>query len=141
MNNEYQLSKPVYIPSVEASDIYDHMFRERKIELNYIGMIPSSLELEKLLKEGFNTFSTKTNKKLMSNDIINLKFKRTVDSAETIISKTKENLLDLSKILTLMKNNSSTRVNYHSLLIFLRIFLKTIKLNIGKILRRMICGT
>ncbi|MEK4451285.1 hypothetical protein [Paenibacillus sp. FSL L8-0506] len=97
MNNEYQLSKPVYIPSVEASDIYDHMFRERKIELNYIGMIPSSLELEKLLKEGFNTFSTKTNKKLMSNDIINLKFKRTVDSAETIISKSKGNLLNLSK--------------------------------------------
>lgn len=54
-----ELHKPVYIPSIEASDIYNHMVRGRELDLKYIGMIPTSLELNKLINLGIKTFKKK----------------------------------------------------------------------------------
>lgn len=82
-----ELHKPVYIPSVEGSDIYNHMFRGRELDLKYIGMIPSSLELNKLISLGLKTKAKKTNGKLLSADIINVKFKQKVDSGKQTIKK------------------------------------------------------
>lgn len=87
-----ELSKPVYIPSIEGSDIYNHMFRGRDIEFKYIGMIPSSLELNKLINTGLKTFKRKTNDKLLSTDIINVKFKQKVTSGKEVVKRLKNKI-------------------------------------------------
>lgn len=93
------LSRPVYIPSIEGCDIYNNMFRGREFEIKYIGMIPSSLELNKLINIGLKTVKKKTNNKLLSLDIINVKFKQKVNSGISIITKLKDKIekLDDSK--------------------------------------------
>jgi hypothetical protein len=53
-------TKSVYIPSLEASDIYSHMFRDTSINHDYCGMIPFSLELIKLRKEGLKSKTDST---------------------------------------------------------------------------------
>ncbi|WP_245864497.1 hypothetical protein [Paenibacillus donghaensis] len=95
-----ELHKPVYIPSVEGSDIYNYMFRGRDFEVKYIGMIPSSLELNKLIDTGLKTIKKKTNQKFLSTDIINVKFKQKVDSGQHIIKKISAKIekLDETKI-------------------------------------------
>ena len=90
-----ELHKPVYIPSVEGSDIYNYMFRGRNLDLNYVGMIPSSLELNKLISIGLKTSKKKTNDKLLSLDIINVKFKQKVKSGKEIIKGLNSKLISL----------------------------------------------
>lgn len=80
MNN-----KPVYIMSLEASDIYYHNYREAYIRKEYLGMIPYSLELIKLKEEGLKTKYLEKRDKFISNDVINVKFKSNVKSAEEMI--------------------------------------------------------
>ncbi|MCM3274525.1 hypothetical protein, partial [Paenibacillus elgii] len=77
-----ELKKSVYIPSIEASDIYSHMHREKEIKLEYTGMIPSSLELNKLVSIGLTTFKKKTSEKELSDDIINIKFNYNVRNSD-----------------------------------------------------------
>lgn len=78
-------NKNTYILSLEANDIYSHMFRDRDIKLNYCGMIPYSLELIKLKSEGLSVKTVKTSEKEISDDIINVKFKQKVKSADFLI--------------------------------------------------------
>ncbi|WP_244208844.1 hypothetical protein [Paenibacillus ferrarius] len=94
-----ELSKPVYIPSIEGSDIFNYMFRGRELELKYIGMIPSSLELNKLIATGLKLSPKKANGKLISSDIINVKFKQKVHSGNSLIKKltAKVHMLDDNK--------------------------------------------
>ncbi|WP_413986462.1 hypothetical protein [Paenibacillus polymyxa] len=97
-----ELQKPVYIPSVEGSDIYNYMFRNRELDFSYVGMIPSSLELNRLMSIGMKITKKKTNDKSMSSDIINVKFKQKVKSGKDII-----------KALTLkMDNLAEDKTNY-----------------------------
>ncbi|MWV44955.1 hypothetical protein GRF59_15135 [Paenibacillus sp. HJL G12] len=73
------------------------MFRGRDLDLKYIGMVPSSLELNKVISLGLKTTAKKTNGKLLSTDIINVKFKQKVDSGKQTIKKIEskiENLKD-----------------------------------------------
>lgn len=63
------------------------MYRGRDLDIKYIGMIPSSLELNKLIKLGLKTTGKKTNDKLITNDMINVKFKQKVNSGKQIIKK------------------------------------------------------
>ncbi|HDX9638996.1 TPA: hypothetical protein ACGXMH_001321 [Bacillus mobilis] len=111
------MKKTVYINSLEASHIYSHMVRGFDIEDNYVGMIPFSLELMKLEEVGMNIQQfTKTNKKLFSEDIINVKFTYSVSSADELLIvvneklKVNENELDnknaeLKKIMNLNTKN------------------------------------
>lgn len=74
--------KNTYILSLEASEIFKHLhWKDYDFKREYIGMIPFSLELMKLKKEGLKTFTVKTSDKEMSNDLINVKFKRKAKSA------------------------------------------------------------
>ena len=86
----------VYILSLEASDIYSHMFRKLDLKFNYCGMIPYSLELLKLKEAGLNIKTTNTGKQI-SRDIINVKFNRKVDDAKTIIKNTKKKIEKVSQ--------------------------------------------
>ncbi|KQX69248.1 RNA dependent RNA polymerase [Paenibacillus sp. Root444D2] len=82
MINNLSLEKPVYIPSLEASNIYNHVERNKPIYLKYVGMIPKSLELEALVRNGLNVITNKR-KKRKSNDLISVQFKTKVrDAAE-----------------------------------------------------------
>lgn len=101
-----QTDKPVYIQSLEASDIYEHMERDRELTKKYHGMIPYSLELMKLRKlEGENKFTETevrqskrddtNNIKYISDDIINVKFKMKVRSGEEIVKGIKKKLAEL----------------------------------------------
>jgi len=79
-------SKNVYIRSIEASDIYEHMNRDKELIYEYTGMIPFSLELIKLEQVGFNVKKSKRKEKYFSEDIINVKFNRKVKSSEEMIA-------------------------------------------------------
>ncbi|CAM3677623.1 hypothetical protein GCM10009865_47440 [Aeromicrobium ponti] len=79
-------NKGVYIPSIEAADIYSHMIRNSYVKEEYVGMIPYSLELIQLKKQGLVPFSTKFQpNKNLSNDIINVKFDQKVKSGKHIL--------------------------------------------------------
>jgi hypothetical protein len=94
-------NKSVYILSIEASDIYSHMHRETSIKHDYCGMIPFSLELLKLKKEGLKVKKIKNRDKEISNDIINVKFKQNVKSG-----------FELKKILTRKKKENESNTKY-----------------------------
>ena len=82
MQNE---NKNVYIRSIEASDIYEHMNRDKQLIYEYTGMIPFSLESLKLEDIGFRVNKSKRKDKYFSEDIINVKFNRKVKSAKEMI--------------------------------------------------------
>ncbi|WP_235820236.1 hypothetical protein [Halalkalibacter krulwichiae] len=73
------------------------MIRDKEIDLNYVGMIPHSLELIKLKQEGLSTMTVKTSDKEISNDIINVKFKQKVKSGDQIIKACKSKMRKLDK--------------------------------------------
>jgi len=77
--------KPIYIMSLEASDIYYHNHRNMRIKREYHGMIPYSLESMKLINNGLKTTYIEDRDKYISNDIINVKFKTKVKSADDMI--------------------------------------------------------
>lgn len=78
--------KPVYIMSLEASDIYYHNYRGMDIKKDYYGMIPFSLELIKLIETGFKTKYIESRDKHTSDDIINVQFKTKAKKAEDMLS-------------------------------------------------------
>lgn len=77
--------KPIYIMSLDASDIYYHNYREMNIKYEYYGMIPFSLESLKLVDVGLKTKYIESRDKFISNDIINVKFKSKVRSANEMV--------------------------------------------------------
>lgn len=89
--------QPVYIPSIQAADIYNNMHRDRKIKVDYVGMIPSSLELNKLIEYGLKTREKKNSNKLLSDDLISVKFKFKVDSGTDIVNRIEQKKENISK--------------------------------------------
>ncbi|MBU3153483.1 hypothetical protein [Clostridium estertheticum] len=83
----------IYIKSVEGSEIYEHVYRDKTFRGKYVGMLPFSLKEIKLKKIGMDTFESKRFNKTMSNDIINVKFKQKVKSSGEIIKILKEKLI------------------------------------------------
>lgn len=73
------------------------MFRGREFEVKYIGMIPSSLELNKLISVGLKTNPKKTSGKLLSTDVINIKFKQKVNSGKNLIKKLNDKIVKLDE--------------------------------------------
>lgn len=63
----------IYINSLEATAIHRHM-TGGYIKYNYIGMIPYSLELKKLISVGLEVANIKKLNKQITDDIINVKF-------------------------------------------------------------------
>lgn len=81
-----KLNENVYIPSLHANDIYGNMVRGTYINNNFKGMIPYSLELIKLKEEGLISFTSKRQpKKVISTDVINVKFSQKVKSGKELI--------------------------------------------------------
>jgi len=87
--------KPVYIMSLEASDIFCHQHRNLNIKKEYYGMIPFSLELIKLIDNGMKTKYLSNRDKYISDDIINVKFKTKTKSVE---KQTEETLKAISSL-------------------------------------------
>lgn len=92
------LNKACYIQSIEASEIHSYLHRERKLETEYVGCIPYSLELIKLISVGVkpkapNKYSTKE----ITDDLINVKFKQSVSSGNELINKILPNKIEETK--------------------------------------------
>lgn len=86
-------NKGIYIPSIEASTVWEQQNRGRELEINYDGMLPYSLFSIKL--NSISDFKVKKNSmgtKLQSMQIINIKFNSKVKTASESIS-------DLNKVL------------------------------------------
>lgn len=77
--------KPAYIMSLEASDIFYHEHRDSDIRKEYVGMIPFSLELIKLVEYGFKVKHIQKRDKYISDDIINVKFNSKAKNAREMI--------------------------------------------------------
>ncbi|WP_026038439.1 hypothetical protein [Clostridium arbusti] len=89
IDKEEETNRNVYILSIEGSKIYDNIYRNeenKEVKKDYIGMLPYSLQLIKLYKQGLKT--KKHGNKIISNDIINVKFRQKIRSAEDIIEYT-----------------------------------------------------
>lgn len=77
--------KQVYIPSIEAEQLYDMSIRGLDIKVDYVGMIPYSLELIRLrLNKKFK--ERKVSSRYESDAIINVKFKNKISKNKVIPS-------------------------------------------------------
>lgn len=106
-----EFNQEVYIQSIQASQVWEHMYRERQVKSDYVGMIPYSLELIKLKKvikhvnkrlndDKLNILHIKENKKPITDAVINLKFDSKVRSGEEILDTMYKNLskMDSDKV-------------------------------------------
>ncbi|WP_214480986.1 hypothetical protein [Bacillus sp. SM2101] len=99
----------VYIRSIEGSDIYSHMIRDKVLKSEYNGMIPYSLELIKLLKEGLTVHIVKHSDKQFSDDIINVKFNQRVRSGEEILKILSEKVYKINDQLSNLDEQSEEK--------------------------------
>ncbi|WP_053401498.1 hypothetical protein [Priestia koreensis] len=76
----------VYIRSLEAADIYSYIFRNKELSKDYVGSIPYSLENLKLRDVGMKVKKL-DELKIITDDMINVKFNIKVQSASYIIEK------------------------------------------------------
>lgn len=88
------MSDGVYILSIEAADIYNHMFRKRHIKKYYCAMLPKSLELNKLVESGLEV---RGKDKMVTDDVINVKFNCGVKSGEEIVDRSEKQIDELGK--------------------------------------------
>lgn len=96
MTKVNDITKGVYLPSIEACDIWEHMNRDKKLFTDYIGFLPYSLELRHLNQQkDFTTFTSSRNpNKLLSRDVINVKFENIVKDSEALRKLYKKQLDD-----------------------------------------------
>lgn len=90
-------NKNVYIKSLEASDIYLHMHKNKKLNNNYVGMLPSSLELDQLEYENIKIKKNNKTDKYTTDDVINVKFNRKVRDAEGTIELIQKKIAKLDR--------------------------------------------
>lgn len=102
-------NKQVYIPSIEAKDVYSHMFRNEYLKMEYCGMIPYSLELKKLKKEGLKTSIVKGRDKEISNDVINLKFTKKVKSGLLLLPQKEKAIDNITEKLSKLKDDNKKK--------------------------------
>lgn len=103
----------LYIPSIEASKVYEHMVRGNSVSFNFDGMIPESLELLKMKSlDAFTKFDSdkSTQKRAMNTAVINVKFETKVksgayilESIPNIIKEKKKSFKDLIAKMKIMK--------------------------------------
>lgn len=79
------LQENVYIRSIEASKIWEHMHRDKNIQNEYVGMIAYSLENRKQQKQKIKLFKSNFSDNIRTNDIINVKFNQKVKSQKEIL--------------------------------------------------------
>lgn len=99
-------NKNKYINSFEGAEIYNYLKRGIELENNYCGMIPFSLELIKLEKEGLKTSANKQKTKEISDDIINVKFRKKVHDGNYILQRKYVNLAKMNKQLNKWNNTT-----------------------------------
>ncbi|PNT94161.1 hypothetical protein [Clostridium thermosuccinogenes] len=91
------MNNNVYIMSIEAAELWEHMYRSKNLKKEYIGMLPESLGLDKLHNMGIKTFNNRKHNKMLTNDIINVKFRQKVKSGNEILKAIDKKILSLTK--------------------------------------------
>lgn len=108
MNNDQTLENAVYIPSLEASQIYAHIYRNQPIYLKHVGMIPRSLELQALMRNGLKLIPNKR-KKCKSNDLISVQFNSKVRDAHEIEANYQKKIEETEKQIAKLKAMNLTK--------------------------------
>lgn len=112
------MSNNCYIKSIEASEIYNLNYRDGWVKGKYVGMMPDSLTLRKLCTlKGFKTKKIvhkgkngkEDREKFISNNIINVKFKQNVKSAEQLLPIIDEKLAKINHIIKFYNNKKSKK--------------------------------
>lgn len=75
----------VYIQSMEAKAIYNEMNRGIKANPKFVGLVPNSLALMKMVDAGLEVEKVKGKDKFTSKDVINIKFTLKVDDIDAEI--------------------------------------------------------
>ena len=91
------MDKNVYIMSIEGVKIWEHMHREKDLIAKPVGMLPTSLALDKLEKEGIKIIDSKRYNKSITRDVVNVKFNQKVRSSEEIIKLISKKINDDNK--------------------------------------------
>uniref|UniRef100_UPI00301AB282 hypothetical protein n=1 Tax=Oceanobacillus massiliensis TaxID=1465765 RepID=UPI00301AB282 len=115
-------NQSVYIQSLQASQVWEHMNREREIDSEYVGMVPYSLELMKLKKvmkhvnkelkdDKLKIVSVKENKKQITDAVINLKFDSNVKSGEKIMDTLPSTIDNMKVFLEKMETKLNEEIN------------------------------
>lgn len=99
---EKNLNKSVYIPSLDASDIYARLKRGTELKMNYKGMIPYSLELikmEQVFKKGeIVKVGTEDKPKFISNAVINVTFEKKLKAPKQMLKELNEKIRKVREI-------------------------------------------
>lgn len=98
-------NRNIYIKSLEASDIYSYINRGQKLDNKYLGMLPFSLELLKLEKEGLEVNLIKNKDKYTTDNIINLKFEKKVKNEQEVIKEVQDKIDKLDKVMAIEEYN------------------------------------
>ncbi|MNW36758.1 hypothetical protein D3C74_137770 [compost metagenome] len=88
-SNNSNIHPSVYIPSIEGSSIYLHNYHNQQLYIKYVGMIPSSLELEALIQ---NVMVLTEGDKPTTRDIVNVSFTTKVKTVDDKIKKLRAKL-------------------------------------------------
>lgn len=111
-NTNENTNKGIYIRTMQACDIYCNAKRGAKLYNKYTGMIPYSLQSLELIRQGIDikekitpsinpdTNLVETKIKLLSNDLINVKYNNSVWSSEKIIEESNKKILKKKKIIS-----------------------------------------
>ncbi|APM37800.1 hypothetical protein [Clostridium kluyveri] len=87
-------NRNIYINSFEGAVLWEHMNKGRYLKNNFCGMLPFSRHLNKLQALGIKTFTTKINPdKLLSREVINVKFEWSVDNTGQLFNNNEYNSL------------------------------------------------
>ncbi|GGL55722.1 hypothetical protein [Sporolactobacillus putidus] len=122
-------TKQVYINSFEAADIYANELFGKKLKEEYLGCFPYSLELIKLRKLRIKVKVDKDNGKERTDDLINVKFKWTIDDGDKlkeIYESKKQETEDRIKELELSKTSEKILKSEKELLSYFENVLKKV---------------
>lgn len=88
-SNNGTIHQSVYIPSIEGASIYLHNHHNQPLHIKYVGMLPSSLELEAFIKNGMAIIQ---GDKPITRDVVNVSFTTKVKTVDEKIKKLKVKL-------------------------------------------------
>lgn len=95
------LHPSVYIPSVQASHLYLHHEYNQPLYVKYVGMLPASLELNELIRQGVVPTD---GAKRTSNAIISISFKQAIKTPVEMLADKKDRLIRFEAVLAKLQN-------------------------------------
>lgn len=105
------MNKSVYINSYESAKVWEHINKGGFLDNDYCGMLAYSQQLDQEKELGLKTFTSKTHpNKVMSRDIINLKFNWSIDNTRDLFNNEQYRILSL-----IVRNRKESKVKLNKI--------------------------